>query len=273
MVKLFTVCYTQEQFEKAENPWDNLKNVHPELREFPVFEEAYRSDKTKDLKYWGLLSPKFPSKAFMSVKAFQEWIEKSPSRDVYFVNPVPIVEAIFPGVIQHGENCHSGMKDLLQRNISTKVDFSTLYSDCNTFAMCNYFVGNRKFWDAYIKFVQEFSTSVEKNPQDKRMMYEESASYGPNKSLPYYTFAVERLFTIFLQLEAPRLGITFAHYTYSFDELVKKTSLPTEIIEELVALSDIKQIAISAKYYGMMRHWAFFRNRLAKQNPYLFLME
>ena len=148
--------------------------------------------------------------------------------------------------------------------------------DCNTFSLCNNIIGNRKFWAKYIDFVNDFLESVSKNPEDEEIMYRKSANYGPNKSLPYYTFAVERLFSIFLNLEARNRAsdrITFSHYVYTRDALIAKTGLPEPIVDELRALTDIKQMAVSAGHSGMMQHWAFFRNRLAQQNSYLFLME
>ena len=280
-IALYQICYLPSHFETVDpdfTPWDNLENLKPELCEYPIFEKAFNSELTKNLDYWGLLSQKFNSKSGISGNQFLQWIKITHStqpHDVYFVNPVPIVESIFPGTIQHGENCHPGLLGLLQRNIAeaSGIELNSMYMDVNTFSLCNYFIGNRKFWSKYIVFVNDFLASAAKNPTDFNMLYTTSANYGPNKSLPFYTFAVERLFSIFLNLERINGDITFAHYPYSHKALLLKTGLPTHIVEELIALTDIKQMAISAGYSHMMQHWAFFRNRLAQQNPYLFLME
>lgn len=279
--KIFTICYNPEQFEivgPPSEPWDNTENLNPQLREFPIFEKAFNSEITQDLDYWGLLSPKFEKKSYISVRQFYDWILKEQSSnkqlsDVYFINPVPIVEAIFPGTVQHGEACHPGMIDILQRNLNwyTDIDLSTLYMDCNTFSMCNYFVANRKFWNKYIEFVNLFLKSASSNKNDYDLLYNSSANYGPNKSLPYYTFVVERLFSIFLNINNDKF--IYSHYFYNHQELLTKTSLSDQIVNELIALSDIKQVAISGRYSKMMQHWAFYRNKLTQQNQYLFLME
>jgi hypothetical protein len=280
--KLYKICYEQSQLSSLGagfDLWDNLSNDQPQLREYPIFECAYNSNLTKNLDYFGLVSPKFEKKSNITGGQFLDWVKASQQTnlcDVYFINPVPIVEAIFPGTIQHGENCHPGLLSLLQRNITeaSKIDLGSLYMDCNTFSLCNFFVGNHKFWGKYIKFVNNFLESVNNNPKDIEMLYQKSANYGPNKVLPYYTFAVERLFSIFLSLERGRKdGITATHYAYTRAELITKTTLPEPIIDELRCLSDIKQIAVSAGYPNMMQHWAFLRNKLAQQNQYLFLME
>lgn len=281
---IFRICYKREHFSSSGarfEPWDNLENSTPDLCEFPIFEKAYKSDITKNLSYWGLLSPKFEKKANITIEEFSIWIEREHEinpKDCYFLNPVPIVESLFPSTIQHGENCHPGLLGLLQRNLkdAKNIDLSTLYMDINTFSLCNNIIGNRKFWTKYVGFVNDFLESVSKNPEDQEIMYRKSANYGPNKSLPYYTFAVERLFSIFLNLEARNRAsdrITFSHYVYTRDALLAKTGLSEPIVDELKALSDIKQMACSAGYPAMMQHWAFFRNRLAQQNQYLFLME
>lgn len=279
--KLYRICYREDQFSLPKTArytdWNNLENLTPTLFEYPIFQQAYNSPLTKNLDYWGLVSPKFDSKAGITGEQFLEWIDRENSNhtpyDVYFLNPVPIVEAIFPGTIQHGENCHPGLLGLLQRNLSwsTKIDLSQLYMDCNTFSMCNYFVGNRNFWTKYIHFVNRFLSSVESNPADNNMMYLNSAGYGPNKTLPFYTFVVERLFSIFLNLH--RNEIKFGHYPYSRDALLTKTQLPPVIVDELMALTDIKQMALSAGHFGMMQHWVFLRNKLTEANQYLFHME
>lgn len=278
-IKLFGICYKPEHFSAIESKydaWDNLENPTPELCEYPIFNRAYTSVLTKDLDYWGLVSPKFESKSALTGNQFLDWVTvqvQNDPKDVYFLNPVPIVEAIFPGTIQHGENCHPGLLGLLQRHIpyGEKLNLANLYMDCNTFSMCNYFVGNRKFWENYTSFVNGFLKSVESNPADKQMMYATGANYGRDKSIPYFTFVVERLFSIFLNMYGP--NITHAHYIYDRDALLKKTQLPEVIVDELRALTDIKQVALSGGHFGMMQHWVFLRNKLTQANQYLFHME
>ena len=276
-LKLYKICHETSQFSNLGlgfEAWDNLDNLAPDLREFPVFEKAYRSPLTKTLDYWGLVSPKFEQKTNITGEQFTNWIEKVHAidpKDVYFINPVPIVEAIFPGTVQHGNNCHPGLLDLLQRNITdaNHINLSTLYMDINTFSMCNYFVGNRKFWDKYIDFVKRFIWHL--NTEDYDMVYNTGANYGPNKSLPYYTFAVERLFSIFLNIYGSE--IKFANYRYDRAALLDKTKLPEVIVDELIALSDIKAVALTGRNPHMLQHWAFYRNRLCQQNQYLFHIE
>jgi hypothetical protein len=275
--KLFKISYKPEHFSNLEqgfDTWDNTANEHPQLCEFPIFNKAYQSLVDTDIDYWGLLSPKFFKKTNVSPEHFLTWIKnQNGNANVYFINPVPIVESLFSSTIQHGDNCHPGMMSLLQRNLVGLLPSSldNMFMDCNTFALCNYFVGDKIFWQKYLEFVNAFLFSVNFNTADKELLYGKSANYGPNKSLPYYTFVVERLFSIFLNLY--KNEIKFAHYTYSRTDLIIKTGLAEPVIDELRALTDIKQMSVSAGYPGMIQHWAFFRNRMAQQHPYLFLIE
>ena len=280
-IKLFSVCYKEEHFSEVGppfEPWDNLENNNPKLREFPIFEAVFNSPQIKNVDYWGVLSPKFEKKAYISGTQFLDWINTSYQKkphDVYFINPAPIVEAIFPSVNQHGDNCHPGLMDLIKRNIKElqNINLLTMHMDVNTFAMCNYFIGNKKFWNKYISFVNTFLSSVHQNPNDYNMLFNKSANYGPDTSLPYYTFAIERLFSIFLNIQLHKKEITFTHFHYTPQLIKDKTSLPNDIVEELIILSDIKQVAISGGYIQMMKHWAFLRNKFVQQNPYLFYLE
>lgn len=275
--KLYTICYKDEHLNsttEGSDAWDNLENPQPELCEFPVFKRAYSKIMDTDLDYWGFVSPKFAKKTNITGKTFLDWIAQDEGKaNVYFINPVPIVESLFYSTVHHGENCHPGMLGLLQRNLSwiTENKLETMYMDCNTFVLCNYFVGDRLFWSKYLQFVDEFIDSVNKNPADMKLMYESGANYGPDKSLPFYTFVIERLFSIFLKIYQSEIKVK--HYPYSREQLIAKTGLSEIIVDELQALTDIKQMAVSAGYTGMMQHWTFFRNRLAQQNQYLFLME
>ena len=58
--KLYQICYLPEHFSAVGarfDYWDNSVNLQPELREYPIFERAFNSKLTKDLDYWGLVSP------------------------------------------------------------------------------------------------------------------------------------------------------------------------------------------------------------------------
>jgi hypothetical protein len=280
-LSLFQICYKNEHFKNFPNgmiAWDNTANLNPKLCEFPIFNEAYQHAIDLGLDYWGLMSPKFEKKSFMAASKFKNWIESElqveKPANVFFVNPAPINESLSLNAITQGEICHPGMAALIQHALTGMgINFDALrvVVDDDTFAMCNYFVGDRIFWKLYLDFVNTFLAEVEKNSDDKNMMYEISAQYGPDHSIPYYTFVVERLFSLFLILYRGR--ITSQHYTYSKEEMLSKTQLPSLVIEELNSLSLLKKKAIQHNESKLMDSWSIFRTSLIMRYPNIFNIE
>lgn len=233
------------------------------LREYPTFKK-YPEYLATDDDFVAFLSPKFVSKCAISHDDFKEWVERNDNIgiDVFFINPTPINETLFLNTVQHGNNCHKGLEGLLQRHLPNCPNINNLLMDGSTFAMCNYFCGNRKFWDAYTSFADEYIKSVEKNPEDAKMLYETSASYGRDKSLPYYPFAIERLFSIFLCFNR---DISSASYKYSIEQLAKKTRLDDHILSKIITLREIKK--------EFPKDWIQLRNEIASKYPFLFTLE
>jgi len=277
-IKLFQICYAPEHFTNIKVPfevWDNSENLTPKLCEFPIFNKVYDYATENNIDYWGVLSPKFEYKAGISGQQFYDWIEReitnSPAKpDVLFINPTPINESLSSSVISQGENCHPGLMNLMQRvlqRMNINLILATLWN-YDTFALCNYFVGNKVFWTKYLNFANQFIAEASSDPNDYKMMFETGANYGLNSALPYYTFVLERLFSLFLIIY-PEIN----HYEakYSREQLFKKTKLPLEIVDEIRALSYIKHLGINDP--ELLRHWIFLRNKFAQQNPNIFNVE
>lgn len=281
-VKLYQICYKQEQIEQIGPPfevWDNLKNNTPELCEFPIFNEIYDFVFTEgtNIDYFGALSPKFEKKAGISGQKFLDWIDetlKIQTPNVLFINPTPINESLFPSTIYQGNNCHPHLMNFMQK-ILFRLNYSIVlrdgWMDTNYFSLCNYFVGDKKFWINYLRFVNSFIGEVKNNEEDYKLMFETGANYGPNSSLPYYTFVVERLFSLFIFIH--NNDIKSIHYKYSKEELMAKSDLSSTIIDELQMLSYLKASGINYNDFGLMGYWGKLRNRFAQANPYIFNVE
>lgn len=282
-IQIYQICYLPEHLLQVKNPlipYNNLENLNPELCEYPIFKSGKVYAIQKNLDLWGFVSPKFEMKTGISGQQFIDFIETDPTRaDVYFINPTPINESLSPSVLTQGENCHPGIIDLISRNIKKMnlpnelnnlwINLPNLWMDSKTFALCNYFVGNRKFWSEYLTFVDLFLAAVKSNETDYDMMFKAGANYGPNKKLPYFTFVVERLFSLFINITTLRVN----HYTYTRDELLQKTKLSPQILDELRALSAMKLAAISGNRPELLEHYIFYRNRFASANAYIFNLE
>lgn len=281
-VKLYKICYKQEQIVHINPPfevWDNLKNINPELCEFPIFNEIYNSIINDDnVDYFGAVSPKFEIKTGITGEKFLEWINetlKTQKPNVLFINPTPINESLFPSTIIQGNNCHPYLMNFIQKiliRMNYNIQLEYVWMDTNSFSLCNYFVGDKKFWLNYLRFVNSFIGKVKNYPEDYKIMFETGASYGPNSLLPYYTFVIERLFSLFLLIYNNE--IKSVHYEYTKEELMNKNKvLPEQIIDEIMMLSKLKSSGIKYNDSSLLNNWSFFRNKFAQANPYIFNVE
>jgi hypothetical protein len=63
------------------------------------------------------------------------------------------------------------------------------------FATCNYFVGNDKFWKNYLSFLDLCLKLCDEDDQLSNYIYKEGQTYNGH-FIPYFSFVIERLFTI-----------------------------------------------------------------------------
>jgi hypothetical protein len=250
-------------------PWDNTHNQESILREYPIFHKAYESVPTELLR-WGILSPRFEEKTSISPQKFLNFIENDEGdADVHFINPCPINAAIYPNVLIHGEMFHKGISNLIIKVLSRmgyELD-PMVFMDDNIFAFCNYFCGNRGFWYRYITFVDNFLKEVSNDITDKEMIYSNSANYSRDREIPYYSFVIERLFSVFLMLNR---DVNVLAYKYTFEELKMKTNLPDNLLKQIIALTEMKNSAITKKE---KQDYADYRNLTTTQYKLLFHME
>lgn len=283
LINLYQICYTQEQMQNAHHdgviPYDNLENKNPELREFPIFEKEYwkrvmppAMQAHMPNEYWGFISPKFVEKTNITVSNFRWWMSTIGDADVCFINPCPIMEVLFDNVVAHGEVWHPGISKLINQTL-IKIGYSVpdlaklnLMSN-QTFAMCNYFVGNMKFWNAYITFVNEFLQTCEVDMELSQMLYGPS-NYNLDKSLSLYPFVIERLFSVFLVLHP---SIKAKHYNYNAQEQSNK--MTAEQFLDLQVISTIKESAVKYSDSDLVKMYKILQYKFNQRNPELFNKE
>ena len=281
-LQLHQICHRPEHFTQISElltPLDNTAAEHPELCEYPVFKKGYLQQLSLgENKNWGFLSPKFEQKTKISINKFHDWaIEKLSGENcpnVVFINATPILESIWPNVIIQGERCHPGLAKLLNfglRGLGIESDILNRMMSSTTFAMSNYFAGDLIFWEKYITFVDNFVEVIEKDPDCKKLMFETSAGYQRDSSIPYYTFVVERLFSVFLNLYESE--ISSAAYVYTSEELMSKSHQTAEIIDEIMALSSIKYQAVATNNINLVQPWTTLRHQFVQRHPYIFNVE
>lgn len=199
--QIFQIYYLPDQLkylEKSFTPYDNAGKVYPFNFEYAVFFDVYSKADWSSSEYLGAVSWKFKAKTGMTGEHLTDFIKENPGYDVYFVNPFPEL-SIYRSVWEHGDEFHPNLTE-----ITSKLLKRCGYSDSilmtetppNKTAYCNYWVGNKKFWDEYIKFLEPLWTYISENDDDLTQSLGKLAD--PLIQAPYAPFIFERLFSTFI---------------------------------------------------------------------------
>ena len=177
--------------------------------------------------YYGLVSPKFTEKTGISGKDFVAWIDANPGYDVYFINPFPQLAYWNFNVWTQGERWHPKLIVLADKLLATAghpIRINHLSRNTNdTAAYSNYWVGNKRFWDAYMTFVRSLDGAVDNLSRKNRSAIFSVAPHYAKAS--YFPFVFERLFSTFLLL---RNDIRFLSYPYETKAIYNKCQIEME---------------------------------------------
>jgi hypothetical protein len=253
--KIHQIYFRPDQASKLDPkfiPYDNSACPMPDLREFYVFQKEFRSGRIATDAYTGYLSWKFAKKSGIDGAKFIEFCESNPGHDVYFINPFPM--AIQHGnVWTHGEIHHPGILEragYIFNQVGYSTDLKTLPTSLRTTAYCNFWVGNRRFWDEYMAFclpIYDYILGAMPSPEREKLFARADDVIGAS----YFSFIFERLFTTFL-LAHPE--IKACGYIFSQQELkLRYSAVESEIIlraQELAEplLSDVALMSDIAEY-------------------------
>ena len=201
-------------------PFSNAGCPLPDEREFYVFRTEYAREPVPDDVLRGYVSWKFRSKSDISGRSFVDFIRENPGHDVYFVQPFPL-DLAKGNVWSQGELYHPGIIDMTQEifdAIGYDIDLRRIPTSLRINAACNFWVGNRRFWDGYMAFCLPIYKYIEEAmpPEQRRKLLRPA-----DRTIPasYFSFIFERLFTTLL---AAQPSIKALAYTYGGDELAAK---------------------------------------------------
>ena len=183
-------------------PQDNTDNISPELREYRFFLRHYREGMHKEADYTGILSWKFNHKTKITGKVFIDFIKNNPGYDVYFVNPFLQEVYHFKNVWLHGESCHPGIIEFVQKiliRLNYNINLKEIKNTHETALYCNFWVGNAYFWDQYMKFTMPIYDYLLNDLTDEEKMFiNQPADRCRDATATYFSFIVERLFSTLL---------------------------------------------------------------------------
>lgn len=208
-VNIFSIVYHNESLAKPTSilKLSNLSNPKAQHREYYIFRTMYDSliasiQSPAEEYYWGFLSWKFKEKVGCFEEIFEYYILAYPNYDVYFVNPFEKQIQRYKNIFIQGEVYHPGITELtnaIVKKAGYSFDVTQITYEPHKQTFCNYFVGNKKFWDRYIQFMSPIyevinNCSIEEFPL---LFCRADKIIDAN----YISFIFERLFSVFLHLE------------------------------------------------------------------------
>jgi len=266
--KIFQIYFKPElkaHCDPAFTPLDNTANPRPELREWDVWDREYNSIVNQNLDYWGFVSWKFKEKTNLTGDQVFKFINDNPGYDVYLFNPCILNEAVFANSWEQGDYHHPNISAIGNSFLSkigyADPDVKSLMLDRNKTVFANYIVGSRDFWAKFMPFTHKLFSEAEKDPVFKHQVFGEGLSnYAHDKSLPNFTFLIERLIPTYLELE----GINSIGYKHTPDSISIKYG---QVIDEIMALSDLKMAVNQHQSDELYDVWNYFRHKFLERNP------
>jgi hypothetical protein len=207
-INILSIVYDENSHSHARgHKLCNFLNPEPDFREYYAFKSLYESliqYEHNPQVYYGALSWKFPQKTGgLQSNIFKNYMSLHINKcDVFFINPYPSKDHAFPSVFHQGELYHPGIMDMtnnLLRMAGYNFSLAEVESKRENMAYCNYWVGNKKFWDEYIAFTLPLYNFIKfsLNKSDLPKLYERADKFIEAN---YISFIFERMFTLFLDL-------------------------------------------------------------------------
>jgi hypothetical protein len=219
---------------------------------------------------WGLISSKFSFKSHISIEEFEKFAstEIYINADCVFINPMIINESLFFNVWEQGKLGHEGLEEiknhLAEKGYLNKNDFMGV----NSFAFCNYFIGNNLFWSNYFEYINTVLAELNLESfkgTDIGKIYSGSANYHKNKSMTMRPFLIERLFSSFVNHESSK-KLRFKTINIEKHHYQKKCG--DNYGELLYNISKLKQQGESNQ--NQLQAWQDIRKYIISNNSILF---
>jgi len=227
----------KEHLDPRFTPLDNTANPRPDLREWYNWDQEHETILEKGLDLWGFVSWKFKQKTGLDGDQVFNFIEKNPGYDVYLFNPCIINEAVFLNSWEQGDIHHPNISDIgnkFLRKLGHDYDVREYVIDRRKNVFANYVVGSSKFWTGFMEFSRRLFTEADKDLEFKEQVFGAGRSnYAHDKSLPNFTFLIERLIPSYIDLmELESIG-----YSHTMETVPYKYHT---FFKELTTLSELK---------------------------------
>ena len=266
--KIFQIYFKPELEQHCDplfTPLDNTANPRPELREWDVWDREHENILAENLDHWGFVSWKFKEKTNLTAQQAFAHITANPGYDVYLFNPCILNEAVFANSWEQGDIHHPGISTIGNTFFAKlgyeDIDVTSILLDRTRTVFANYVVGNRKFWTEFMEFSRQLFTEGAKDPEFQHRVFGQGLSnYAHDKSLPNFTFLIERLIPTFLELGE----YSVCPYTYTHDTIPAKYE---PYFADIMALSDLKASVNAYESDVLFNIWNHYRAKFLNANP------
>lgn len=204
MIKIYQCYYKKEQvgfLDPAFIPFDNTSNENPDLLEYALHKKIYKFTNPED--YWGMVSWRWKEKTGnLSGAVFQNWIESNPGYDVYHFNPSMGITANFDNCFTEGDLQHPGMMNFINRFLQISgidLDMREVKYPVEYFTYANYYIGNRKFWNGWMSFVDSMIEVSRNDAELNHYLFVQDNSHR-DRNMKHFLFVFERILSLFLYL-------------------------------------------------------------------------
>ena len=234
----------KEHLDPRFTPIDNTANPRPDLREWYNWDQEHEGILEKGLDLWGFVSWKFKQKTGLDGDQVFKFIKDNPGYDVYLFNPCIVNEAVFLNSWEQGDIHHPNISDIgnkFLRKLGYDYDVREYIIDRRKNVFANYVIGSAKFWTGFMEFSRRLFTEADKDPVFKEEVFGAGRSnYAHDKSLPNFTFLIERLIPSYIDLmELDSIGWTHTMETvpYKYHTIFKEIATLSEL---KVAINDLE---------------------------------
>lgn len=237
-------------------PFDAGANTGRDQREYELLKTIWSEKSGADREPWGLVSWKFQHKSLISPDAFMAFSKAQfeSGADCVFINPMIGNEAIYWNVWEQGsDQGHKGLDKVLKVLDKSMGQALSGPMGIGSFAFCNYFMANAKFWNGYFEFVEQALSVLDAEREKKSevgLIYAGAANYAPDAEATMRPFVIERLLSCFIagspSLHCMSFGYEAKHYRAKFGE---------QLGGFLHKLSEQKNAALGTRSSEMLQTW------------------
>jgi hypothetical protein len=237
-------------------PYDNGGRTTERL-EFDVFRRLAASSSVQSMAHWGAVSWRFYEKTGIRGRELLSVVRAAPNIDLWFCNPYPYLEALFPSYWYQGHTTHPGLGQIAREFFTMAAlpaqDLDR-FEPASHFSAANYFVGSPRFWESYLPFVTAMLEKVDQGASPEwreRLRSPEADPKRWHRGAGYLPFIIERLLPTFLR--GPGAHLAVRRYPVPREE--------AKLNDELRTLRIMKDQAIAQRSVDLAREWMERRNR------------